>query len=135
MAAMKDGNIVHEVENFMLGQTHDLQNAQMERFVVQSALDKQRNLVAEGLDALQIVLTLRLKCGEMMETDNKFCHGCKSIRTSEARLPRQLIRLPIEVTQDKIFNNRGLPVFLCEFCDAHELEMALATHQKRIDNK
>lgn len=63
------------------------------------------------------------------------CNGCKSIRTAEARKPRDLIRLPIEITNDSVFNNKGLPLFLCEFCDAQELEMALATHQKRIDNK
>lgn len=63
------------------------------------------------------------------------CNGCKSLRTAQARPPRDLIKLPIEITNNKVFSNRGLPVFLCEFCDAQELEMALATHQKRIDNK
>ena len=63
------------------------------------------------------------------------CNGCKSIRASEARPPRDLVRLPVEVTQNSIFKNKGIPVFLCEHCDEHELEMALATHKKRTDNK
>lgn len=67
--------------------------------------------------------------------NNKICHSCKSKRTSEARPPRELIKLPIEVTQDKVFQKRGIPVFLCEVCDEQELELALAEHEKRIDNK
>jgi hypothetical protein len=62
------------------------------------------------------------------------CNGCKSSRKREARDPRELVRLPTEVTQSEVFNNKGLPVFLCPVCDEQELEMALATHQKRIDN-
>lgn len=62
------------------------------------------------------------------------CNGCKSTRKREARDPRELVRLPTEVTQSDVFNNKGLPVFLCPVCDEQELEMALATHQKRIDN-
>ena len=62
------------------------------------------------------------------------CNGCKSTRKREAREPRDLVRLPAEVTQDGVFNNKGIPVFLCPVCDEQELEMALATHQKRIDN-
>lgn len=53
----------------------------------------------------------------------------------EVRPPRQLVRLPVEVTQDKLFNNRGLPIYLCEFCDSYELSGALEAHEKRIGNK
>ena len=67
--------------------------------------------------------------------NSKICNSCKSKRTSEARPPRELIKLPIEVTQDKVFQKRGIPIFLCEICDEQELELALAQHEKRIDNK
>lgn len=63
------------------------------------------------------------------------CNGCKSSRKAAAQPPRELIKLPIEITNNKVFNNRGLPLYLCEFCDEQELFMALATHEKRIDNK
>jgi hypothetical protein len=63
------------------------------------------------------------------------CNGCKSIRKASAHPPRELVKMPIEITNDKVFNNRGLPLYLCEFCDEQELYMALATHEKRIDNK
>lgn len=63
------------------------------------------------------------------------CRGCSSIRKSEARPPRDLIRMPIEITSNKIFQNKGIPLFLCEFCDAQEMELALEAHRKRIDNK
>jgi hypothetical protein len=91
------------------------------RFVVRNVLEKRKNLE---------VITL-------VESDVKMpeCRGCKSIQIRDARIPRQLIRLPVEITQDKIFNNRGIPVFLCEYCDEYELAGALEAHQKRIDNK
>jgi len=79
-------------------------------------------------------MILQPRCGEVM-TEARYCNGCKSLRLKEVRPPRNLIRLPIEVTQDSAFNKKGLGVYLCEFCDAYELEAALAAHQKRIDNK
>ena len=93
----------------------------MAKFVVRNALEKRGSL--EEI----IPVELDVKMPE--------CKGCKSIQLKEVRSPRKLIKLPIEVTQDKIFNNRGIPVFLCEYCDEYELEGALQAHQKRIDNK
>jgi hypothetical protein len=70
-----------------------------------------------------------------MSNEAPICNGCKSLRIKSAHKPRTLVRLPIEVTQDSVFNNKGLAIWLCEFCDEHELKSALAAHQKRIDNK
>lgn len=70
----------------------------------------------------------------MSEVD-KICHGCKSLRIKEVRPPRTLIKAPIEITQDSVFSKRGIPLFLCEFCDEQELKLALEQHQKRLDNK
>ena len=72
-----------------------------------------------------------------MESDAKMplCNGCKTIRKSQARPFRELVKMPIEITHDETFHKKGIPLFLCEFCDEQELELALATHQKRIDNK
>jgi hypothetical protein len=95
--------------------------ALMARSVALNVLGRQRNL--------EVVILA--ESGVRVPT----CNGCKTVRTKEAQLPRELVRLPVEVTQDGIFNKRGIPVFLCEFCDAYELEAALAAHEKRIDNK
>lgn len=84
---------------------------------------------------VQIVVISPLKCGLPMNNEAPICNGCKSLRIKSAHKPRTLVRLPVEVTQDSVFNNRGLAVWLCEFCDEHELKAALAAHQKRIDNK
>lgn len=97
--------------------------AVMARIVVRNALDQLENLVKDSL----VESAARRR---VVPT----CNGCKSMRKREAREPRELTKLPVEVTQDKVFSKKGLPVFLCEFCDAHELEMALQAHQKRIDN-
>jgi hypothetical protein len=106
----------------------------MARFGVHPVTVKRKNL-ARDLDAARTVVILPLECGELMSDEVPICNGCKSIRVSSAHKPRKLTRLPIEVTQDSVFNNRGLAVWLCEFCDSYELEAALAAHQKRIDNK
>ena len=93
----------------------------MARFVAQSVLGRLKNLevvILAGSDATMPV-----------------CNGCRSSRTKEAKLPRELIKLPIEITQDKIFNKRGIPIFLCEVCDEQELIGALEAHEKRTDNK
>lgn len=60
------------------------------------------------------------------------CNGCKKDREKAARSARALTRLPSEVTQDGIFQRKGLPVQLCEHCDGDALEEALKAHQRRI---
>jgi hypothetical protein len=132
---MIDGSIVRVVANFMLRLTLGLLSVLMAKFVVQNALDRLKNLVAEDLVAPLIAAKSPPKCGEMMADHNKICHGCKSVRVQEVRFPRILVKLPIEVTQDSVFQNRGIPVFLCEYCDEQELKLALEAHAKRIDNK
>jgi hypothetical protein len=128
------GSIVRVVGSFMLRLVVSLLSVLMARFDVHPATAKQRNL-ARDLDVVQTVMIVPLECGEPMSDEAPICNGCKSIRVSSAHKPRKLTRLPIEVTQDSVFNNRGLAVWLCEFCDSHELKAALAAHQKRIDNK
>lgn len=59
------------------------------------------------------------------------CSSCKNARTEKGKTPRKLTRLPIEVTQDKAFKRKGLPVQLCEFCDGDALERAISTQEKR----
>jgi hypothetical protein len=135
MNAIKDGSIVRVVGNFMLRLVVSLLSVLMARFGVHPATAKPKNLAAEDLDVVQIVVISPLECGPPMSNEAPICNGCKSLRIKSAHKPRTLVRLPIEVTQDSVFNNRGLAVWLCEFCDAHELEAALAAHQKRIDNK
>jgi hypothetical protein len=128
------GSIVRAVGNFMLRLVVSLLNVLMARFGVHPATAKPRNL-AKDLDVVRTVVILPLECGEIMSKETPICNGCKSLRIKSAHKPRHLVRLPVEVTQDSVFNNKGLAVWLCEFCDAYELEAALAAHQKRIDNK
>lgn len=59
------------------------------------------------------------------------CNGCKNEREGKGHSPRKLHRLPVEVTQDKSFKRKGLPVELCPFCDGDAIELALSTHEKR----
>lgn len=63
------------------------------------------------------------------------CGTCKDKRVEEGRPPRQLKRLPIEVTHSKDFKRKGLAVQLCEFCDGEALERSVATHAKRTEKK
>ena len=135
MDGMKDGSIARVVGNFMLRLVASLLSVLMARFGVHPASAKQKSLAAEDLDVVQIVVISPLECGPPMSNEAPICNGCKSICLKNGHKPRSLIRLPIEVTQDPIFNNRGLAIWLCEFCDAYELEAALAAHEKRIDNK
>ena len=135
MNETKDGSIAHVVANFMFLLVASLLSVLMGKFVVRAASGRQRNLVVVDLVAVQIAQKSLLKCEETMSNNSPICNGCRTTRTREAQPPRELIRLPSEVTQDKIFSKRGIPVFLCEFCDAYELEAALAAHEKRIDNK
>jgi len=135
MDGIKDGSIVRVVANSMLRLVVSLLSVLMARFGVHPATVKRRNLVAVDLDVVQIAVISPLECGELMGNEAPICNGCKSLRIKSAHKPRHLVRLPVEVTQDSVFNNRGLAIWLCEFCDAHELEAALAAHEKRIDNK
>ena len=59
------------------------------------------------------------------------CGCCKKDRESVGQLPRSLTRLPIEVTQDKLFKRKGMPVRLCDYCDGDALTAAIATHHAR----
>ena len=128
------GNIVRAVGNFMLRLAASLLSVLMARFGVHPATAKRRSLARDS-GVVRTVVILPLECGAPMSNETPICNGCKSTRVSGGHKPRELTRLPVEVTQDSVFNNRGLPIWLCEFCDEHELKAALAAHQKRIDNK
>ena len=91
------------VGKYMLRQAPLFVAALMERFVVQSVLD----LLRSSEKATPVV------SGVVMPE----CRGCRSLRAIEKEGPRDLIKLPIEVTQDNAFSIRGLPILLCEFCD------------------
>jgi hypothetical protein len=135
MDGIKDGNIVRAAGSFMLRLVVSLLSVLMARFGVHPATAKPRNLAAEDLDVVQIVVISPLECGPPMSNEAPICNGCKSLQIKSAHKPRTLVRLPVEVTQDSVFNNKGLAVWLCAFCDEHELKAALAAQQKRIDNK
>jgi hypothetical protein len=135
MGVIVNGNIVRVAGSFMLRLTANLLSVLMVRFVAHLVIAKQRSSAVEDLAVAPIVVKSRPRCGETVSPNHKICTACKSKRIQEVRSPRELIKLPIEITQDKVFNKRGIPIFVCEFCDAHELEAALAAHQKRIDNK
>jgi hypothetical protein len=60
------------------------------------------------------------------------CNGCKQDREKQQKTPRKLTKLPTEVTQDKVFNRKGLSVGLCEYCDGDALGQALVEHDKRM---
>jgi len=97
--------------------------AVMARIVVQNVLDRLESSV-------RVLLVESVVRRPAVPT----CNGCKSTRKRNAREPMELIELPSEVTKDDVFNKQKIPVFLCPHCDEQELELALATHQKRIDN-
>ncbi len=59
------------------------------------------------------------------------CKCCKEDREKAGKQPRTLIRLPLEITQDKTFKRKGLPIRVCEFCDGDALEEAMKAHQTR----
>lgn len=59
------------------------------------------------------------------------CSGCKKDREKILKAPRQLIALPPEITQDKVFNHKALPVQLCVYCDGDAYEAALKAHESR----
>jgi hypothetical protein len=134
MGVIRGGSIVRVAASFMPRLAVSLLSVLMAKFVVRIVLDRQRSLTGDSVAHL-IVVKSQPKCGETMSPEDRICHSCKSLRVKQVRPPRELIKLPIEVTQDSIFNNRGIPIFLCEFCDAQELQAALEAHEKRIDNK
>lgn len=89
-------------------------------YVVLVVYVRQRNLAS----AASLV---ELGVGHMAD-----CKGCKAERDKAGKTPRSLVRLPIEVTQDKAFKRKGLAVQICEYCDGDVLEEALKAHDKRI---
>lgn len=135
MDEIRSGSIVRAVGNFMLRLAAGLLSVLMARFGAHPASAKQRNLVVVDLVAVPIVPTSQQKCEAKMGENGPICNCCKSSRVRDGHPPRELVKLPIEITQSEVFNNRGIPVFLCEVCDEHELTLALAEHEKRIDNK
>jgi hypothetical protein len=58
------------------------------------------------------------------------CNSCKKEREKAGEPPRTLIRLPIEVTQSKMFKRKGMPIRLCEHCDGDALLAAQEKHEK-----
>lgn len=60
------------------------------------------------------------------------CSSCKKEREDVGKPPRKLTRLPLEVTQDKLFKRKGMPIRLCEYCDGDALEDALRQHHLRV---
>lgn len=62
------------------------------------------------------------------------CRNCRGAQKKAGHQPRQLHRLPVEVTQDKSFQRKGLPVALCPHCDGEALSRALHAHKSRAEN-
>ena len=71
----------------------------------------------------------------MSRAKAKHCTACKLVREANGESPRELTRLPPMVSHVKAFNNKGMPILLCEHCDGPALELALQAHQKRTRNK
>lgn len=84
-----------------------------------------------GVRAVSAKLTVSDEAGPVGWVVMPDCTGCKTEREKESKSPRQLTRLPTEVTQDKHFKRKGLPVQLCDHCDGDALEEALKAHQQR----
>jgi hypothetical protein len=131
---MKDGSIARAVASFMLRLTAGLLSVLTVKFVVRNALDRRRNLVVVVLDAMPTVATSQKRCEEAMSR-TKYCTACKKARESRGLLPKELKRLPPAISHVKTFNNKGIPILLCEDCDGPALESALEAHQKRTRNK
>lgn len=60
------------------------------------------------------------------------CSCCKLEQEKAHKKPRKLERLPLEITQNKTFRRKGLPLMLCAVCDQQAMEAALARHQERL---
>lgn len=59
------------------------------------------------------------------------CNCCKTDRAKNGKETRPLIRLPLEITQDKIFKRKGLPIRMCRHCDGEAYEEAMRHHIER----
>src|SRR3954467_15907587 len=59
------------------------------------------------------------------------CSVCKTDREKGFKPPRQLQRLPSEVTMDNVFKRKALAVQLCEFCDGDAIQGAMKAHESR----
>lgn len=81
-------------------------------------------LVAVKLDAS--IAPIRAGLGVMPT-----CNGCRKERENAGKVCRQLIRLPIEVTTDKVFKRQALAVQLCGYCDGDAVEEAIKAHDSR----
>jgi hypothetical protein len=67
-----------------------------------------------------------------MAVEMATCRRCKDERKRVGNEPKELVRLPPEVTQDSAFRRKGLPVTLCEECDSGAVGLARAAHAKRV---
>lgn len=61
------------------------------------------------------------------------CSACRKDREKEGKPARPLSRLPIEITQDKLFQKKGLPLRLCKYCDGDAYEEAMKAHLSRSE--
>lgn len=61
------------------------------------------------------------------------CKACKDSREKEHKKPRALIRLPLAITQDKVFQKKGIPVRMCKHCDGDAYENAMKAHKDRSE--
>lgn len=61
------------------------------------------------------------------------CSSCKKDREKEGKRGRTLTRLPLEITQDKVFNKKGLPLRVCKHCDGDVYEDAMQAHMDRVE--
>lgn len=61
------------------------------------------------------------------------CSCCRKEREEEGLRPRKLERLPIEITQDKLFKEKGTPVRVCLVCDGDAYTAAVKAHEARTE--
>ena len=61
------------------------------------------------------------------------CHVCLKDRRVRGETGRRIFRTPVEITQDPIFNRKGVPARLCVHCDGGAYESAMQFHMYRTD--
>lgn len=59
------------------------------------------------------------------------CNCCKEDRDKQGKEPRPLLRLPLVITQDRVFKRKGLPIRVCKHCDGEVYDDAMSSYKKR----
>jgi hypothetical protein len=104
----------------MLRRMLDLCVAQMVKFIVSYVEGRQ--------DVSERAIPAALDARDTMAE----CRCCKTPLKKKGEEPRQLLRLPIEVTQDTSFKRKGLPISVCVECDGEAALLATSLHKQRV---